>query len=111
MRVRDLIDKIGFRHIAGEKALEKKITGLYCCDLLSWVMSHAKHGDAWITVQTHINVVAIASLLDLSCIIIPEDAEIDGASIRKAEEEDIAILSTPLNSFEIFKLLYEHGIK
>ncbi|MTI55152.1 AraC family transcriptional regulator [Geosporobacter ferrireducens] len=111
MRVKDLVEKVGFRHIAGKTALEKELTGLYCCDLLSWVMSHAKQGDAWITVQTHVNVVAIASLLDLGCIIIPEDAEIDNATVDKAVDEDIAILATHLSSFEIFKRLYEQGLR
>ena len=111
MRVKDLVEKIGFRHVAGKMALEKELTGVYCCDLLSWVMSHAKQGDAWITVQTHVNVVAIASLLDLGCIIIPEDAEIDEATVNKATDEDIAILSTHLSSFDIFKLLYEQGLR
>lgn len=111
MQVKDLVEKVGFRHVAGNAALEREVTGLYCCDLLSWVMSHAKQGDAWITVQTHVNVVAIASLLDLGCIIIPEDAEIDDATVSKAADEDIAILTTHLNSFEIFKRLYEQGIR
>ncbi|MFZ5965947.1 MAG: AraC family transcriptional regulator [Bacillota bacterium] len=111
MKVRDLIEKLDFTLISGTNALDKNISGLYCCDLLSWVMSHAKEGNAWITVQTHINIVAVASLLDLGCIIIPESIEIDEDTKIKAIEEDIAILSTDLDSYQIFCKMYALGIK
>lgn len=111
MFVKDIKDKFNFKLLAGDKGLEKEVTGLYCSDLLSWVMSHAKDGDAWITVQTHINIVAIASLLNLSCIIIPESIDVDEDTITKANEEEIAILSTNLDSFKIFTKFYEAGMR
>lgn len=111
MIVEDVINKLGFQHKAGKSFTKNNITGIYCCDMLSWVMSHAKQGNVWITVQTHINIVAIASLLDLSCIIIPENGEIDEDTIEKANEEDILIFSTNLNSYKIFCKFYEIGLR
>jgi hypothetical protein len=49
-----------------------EVTCGYTCDLLSWVMARGKAGCAWVTVQTHMNVVAVASLHDMACIICPE---------------------------------------
>ncbi len=86
--------------------LDKQIKGLYYGDLLSWVMSHAKEGDAWVTVQTHVNIVAVASLLNLSCIIIPEGNTVDQDAIDKANDANIPIFSTELNAYEIF--MYYH---
>jgi len=57
--------------------LEKTIENVYIGDLLSWVMSHADKKCAWITVQTHMNIVAVAVLLEMSCIILPEDLKPD----------------------------------
>ncbi|QZY56588.1 DRTGG domain-containing protein [Crassaminicella profunda] len=111
MQVKNLIEKEKFKLITGEEGITAEIEGLYCCDLLSWVMSHAKGGDAWITVQTHMNIVAVASLLDISCIIIPESIDIDQKTIDKAKEENIPILSTNLNSYEIFCEMYESGLR
>lgn len=111
MIAQDLRDKFQFKILAGEKGLNKEVKGLYCCDLLSWVMSHAKDGDAWITVQTHINIVAIASLLNLSCIIVPESIDVDGDTMEKADEEEIPIFSTDLDSFKIFTRFYEAGMR
>lgn len=110
MNVKKLTD-IGFLLITKESNSQKEIKGVYCCDLLSWVMSHAKEGDAWITVQTHTNIVAVASLLEIGCIIIPEGIEVDDETIEKANEEDVVILSTTMNNYEIFCKIYEMGLK
>ncbi|MCT4562800.1 MAG: AraC family transcriptional regulator [Maledivibacter sp.] len=111
MLVKNIKDKFGFKVIAGENGLDKEVKGLYCSDLLSWVMSHAKDADAWITVQTHINIVAIASLLNLACIIVPESIDVDGDTIEKANEEGIAIFSTDMDSYRIFSKFYEAGMR
>ncbi|RKD27990.1 DRTGG domain-containing protein [Caminicella sporogenes DSM 14501] len=111
MLVKDAVEKFGFKLLAGNKSLNKEISGLYYCDLLSWVMSHAKEGNAWITVQTHLNIVAVASLIDLACIIIPEAIEVDEETLKKADEVGIPILSTELDSFNIFSKFYEAGMR
>lgn len=111
MIIKDLIDQHEFTVVSGEKLIDREIKGLYCCDLLSWVMSHGKQHDAWITVQTHINIVAVASLLDLSCIIIPEGIAVEQETVEKAMEENVIILSTPLDSYKIFCKMYELGLR
>ncbi|SKC64353.1 DRTGG domain-containing protein [Maledivibacter halophilus] len=111
MFVKDIKDKFNFKLLTGDTGLEKEVKGLYCSDLLSWVMSHAKDGNAWITVQTHINIVAIASLLNLSCIIVPESIDVEEDTITKANEENIAIFSTELDTFKIFVKFYEAGMR
>jgi len=55
MKVKEFAEQLKMEILTGEKGLEKEIKGMYICDLLSWVMSHAAKGDAWITVHTHVN--------------------------------------------------------
>ena len=110
MLVNELIEKHGFKYLSGTD-LNKKIENVYSCDLLSWVMAKGKHDTAWITVQTHNNILAVASLLEFACIIIPEGIIVDQEIIDKANEQDVTMLSTQLETFEIFKILYEAGIK
>lgn len=111
MLVKDTVNEFGFKFVAGEKHSEKEISGISCCDLLSWVMGHSKSGDAWITVQTHLNIVAVASLMDIACIIIPESIEVDEETIVKANEEGIPIVSTDLKAYDIFQKFYEAGLR
>ncbi|MCT4594933.1 MAG: AraC family transcriptional regulator [Anaeromicrobium sp.] len=111
MKVKELIKDEMFKLITNKETANKIIEGVYCCDLLSWVMSNGKINNVWITVQTHMNIIAVASLLELSCIIVPENIEVEEETIKKANEENISILSTSLPAYEIFKKLYELGIK
>lgn len=80
---------------------EKTITGGYTGDLLSWVMGRASCGNAWITIMSNINVIAVASLLDFSCIILAENVEIDPTIVSLAEEKKINLLRSKKNSFEL----------
>lgn len=107
MIIKDIVKSLNLKLVAGEKGLSKEIKSVYTCDLLSWVMAHAKKGSAWVTIQTHPNVVAVAALLELSCIIIPENSEIDPETLRKADEECIPLLVSNDSGYEICIKLYE----
>ena len=76
-------------------------SGGYTADLLSCVMAGAKRRDVWITLQAHLNIVAIAALLDLSAIIITEGATPDLETIAKANEEGVILLSTNRSTFYV----------
>ncbi|MDL2289292.1 hypothetical protein LJB83_00830 [Clostridia bacterium OttesenSCG-928-F22] len=89
---------------------EVEVSAGYAGDLLSWVMAKCPPGAAWITVQTHLNVIAVAVMLDLALLIIPDSIEMEQASIDKANEEGITVLSTPMSVFECCGVLYKNGL-
>lgn len=64
-----------------------------------------------ITVQNHNNILAVASLLEFSCIILPDGLLPEAGVVEKANDEGIAILGTDKGSYDIFKVLYEAGLK
>lgn len=111
MIIQELVEKLSFKLFTHDSHLNNEITGLYTCDLLSWVMANGKNGNAWITVQTHSNILAVASLLEFSCIILPDGLKPEEGVIEKADEEGVPILGSELSSFEIFKVLYEAGLR
>lgn len=90
---------------------EINIENVYIGDLLSIVMAKAKQNYAWITIQTHINIIAVAELLELSCIIIVENMEVDTDTLEKAKELNIPIFKTEVSAYEIACKLYNMGIK
>lgn len=83
----------------------------YAADLLSCVMAGAEHHAVWVTLQSHANVVAVASLLELSAIIITEDAKPDQDTIDKANEEGIVLLCTNQSNFYVSGKLWEMGLR
>ena len=101
MKVIDLIKELNLVRITDSFDENIEFTGVYIGDLLSLVMSRAKLGDLWITIQTHINVVAVADLLDLSAILIVEGIEIDEDTVIKANDLGLPILQSNMPAFEI----------
>lgn len=111
MRVIDAGEKMGLKLLTGGAGTDNELTGVYICDLLSWVMSHGKKGDAWITVQTHSNIIAVAVLLELGCVIVPEGIEVEEDTLRKAEDEGIPVFQSSQSAYELAKELYRMGIE
>lgn len=111
MDVREFAEKNKMRIVSGEGNINKSVTGVYVCDLLSWVMSHAQKGDAWITVHTNLNIVAVALLTEAACIIIPENIEVEQATLDRAEQEGIVIVCTELSAYEVCCKAKECGIR
>jgi hypothetical protein len=85
--------------------------GGYTSDLLSCVMAGAKSNYLWITLQAHLNIVAVAALLEVAAIIITEDAQPDPATVAKANEQGVILLSTSKLTFEIDGKLWEMGVQ
>ncbi len=99
MTVKTLCDELGWT-VLTEGDLSREITGCYCGDLLSWVMSKAQDGDCWLTVMGNINAVAVAVLTDCACIVLTENAALDDEAKARAEQQDVTILTTELNAYQ-----------
>ncbi|MGI6164155.1 MAG: hypothetical protein ACOYEQ_09570 [Bacillota bacterium] len=107
MLVQDLVSKFGLQ----AKALSKEgglrtVEGGYSGDVLSHVMAGAKPGYVWLTVQTHENIVAVASLLDVACILVCQ-RELPEETCERARREGVAVLWTERGDFEMSGLLYQ----
>lgn len=90
---------------------ELKPSAGYTSDLLSCVMANAPHQGIWVTLQAHTNIVAVAALLDLCAVIITENAIPDPATVAKANQEGVVLLSTPKPSFYVAGKLWEMGLR
>ena len=100
MKLSDFIEKLNLR-VLTEADSTKEVTGCYSGDLLSWVMSRAKDGDAWLTVMGNVNAVAVAVLTDCACIILTENAPLDDAAKIKAEAQGVCFLQSDKNAYEL----------
>lgn len=105
MTVKDTAQTLGFRILAGEGALFRDITQVYCCDLLSFVMGRAPADSAWITVMGNVNSAAVASLADVACIVLSDGVQPDAPMLARAAQQDIAVLASDLPAFETAKAI------
>lgn len=100
MTVDEIRNELHLELVSGSEGLQRQVTGVYIGDMLSWVMAKAEQKDAWITIQTNLNVLAVALLAEISCIIVAENAEIPEDTQGKSEEENIPILRTAKTAYE-----------
>ena len=96
----------GAQELLGLKAItlpcpDKEIEGGYVGDLLSWVMGRVSENYAWITIMSNINIVAVASLADVACVILAEGVTVDEDVINTAMQKNINILSSDLSAFDL----------
>jgi hypothetical protein len=64
--------------------------------LLSDVMGNAAEDEVWITLQTHQNIMAIASLKDLAAVVLVKGLEPEDDTLAHSEEEGIPLLLGPV---------------
>lgn len=107
-----IIHELNLKILTDEKDFDTiQVNAGYCSDLLSCVMAGAPNQGVWITLQAHNNIIAVAALLDLAAIIITEGATPDKATIQKANEEEITLLSTDKSSYYVNGKLWDLGLR
>ena len=88
----------------------RDIDGAYAGDLLSWVMGRARENNVWVTIMTNQNILAVATLIDMSCIIICDGSEISDDVIALAKEKQVNLLWTEKSSYVICGALALLGV-
>lgn len=107
MTTEQIAKELELNVFTGEAMDSTELRGGYVSDLLSDVMGHAREGDMWITLQSHVNVVAIASLKELAGVLLVKGIEPDSAVLEKAREEGVVLLGTSEDTFTIAGKLYQ----
>lgn len=111
MTVKNVAERLGVKFYTCENLAEKRnVEGCYIGDLLSLVMSKVETDNIWITIQTNINIVAVAALTEASCVLITEGFVPDKATIEKAEEQEIIILGGDITAYEAACKLSQMGV-
>jgi hypothetical protein len=110
MTLKDLVQELGLEVRAGGSALETEVGGGYAGDLLSDVIAHGRPGDLWVTLQTHPNTVAVASLKGLAGIVLVNGRQPEADTLQKAEAENVVVLVSALPTFELVGRLYGLGL-
>lgn len=110
MKLKDLAEQLGWELKTQNVPVEAEVKTGYASDLLSDVLANSIEGDLWVTRQTHLNIVAIAVMRDLSGILLVNGAQPDPDTVEKAVEKMVPIFQTPLPTFEIVGRLYQLGI-
>lgn len=107
MKVKELVEKLNLQVLSGAEGLDRDIDGCYVSDLLSDVMGNAEMGNVWVTLQTHKNVMAIASLKELACVVLVKGQTAADDTLEQSNEEGIPFLSTTMQTYETVGKIYQ----
>ena len=107
MKVREIVDALNLKVLSGQQGLDKDVEGCYVSDLLSDVMGNAEMNNVWITLQTHKNVMAIASLKELAAVILVKGLSASDETLEQSNEEGIPFLSTDEETFDVAGKIYQ----
>jgi DRTGG domain-containing protein len=112
MNLQQIIDQLDLTVLTEPRDFTSISTlGGYSSDLLSCVMAGAKKGHVWITLQAHLNIVAVAALTEVAAVIITENAQPDEASVTRANQQGVILLSTPQATYQVNGRLWELGVR
>ena len=99
MTVKEFAQATGFSVIS-LPCPQKVVAGVYAGDLLSWVMGRANPSDAWVTIMSNNNIIAVATLADTSCIVLAEGVTLDADVLALANEKGVNVLKSDLPIYE-----------
>jgi hypothetical protein len=111
MTLGELVEALKLEVRTADPEMDRTVEGGYVSDLLSDVIANAKEGDLWMTLQLHQNIVAVAFLNNLAGIVIVGGREPDPDTLKKAEEQGVPIMVSPLPAYELAGMLYEKGVR
>jgi hypothetical protein len=112
MTLQEIIQKLNLTVLTTPKDFaDVRPTGGYASDLLSCVMAGAKPGHLWVTLQAHINIVAVAALTDTAAVIITEGATPEPEVLEKANSQGVTLLGTSEGTYQVTGKLWEMGIR
>lgn len=109
MKLSKIVEELGLEVCCGNCDVDVQ----YGCvgDLLSEVMAHAKPNSIWITVQSHVNIVAVSVITGIRAIVLCNGHSFSSETIKKAEAEGVCLLKTDKSPFEVAGKLYGLGIE
>ena len=109
MTVQELKDTLSLTPVTLPEG-DREVQGVYIGDLLSWVMGRAQADNVWLTIMSNLNIVAVATLSAVSCIILCEGVTLEETVKNTAEAKGVNILATDKTAYETAKRLAELGL-
>ena len=110
MKLNDIISRFGLKVYSPPGDGELEIKHGYTSDMLSDVIANAGRDYVWVTMQTHINIIAVAALKDLAAIVLVRGHAPEPATIEVAKTKGVCVLGTNLSAFDITGQLYASGL-
>lgn len=98
MKFAEIAERLGGKTVV--ENTDGEIATAYTSDLLSDVMGHCGDESVLITIQNHLNAIAVCTLAGIEGIVLCHDRQPPDDMIEAAKREGIGIMTTSLSQFE-----------
>jgi hypothetical protein len=110
MRLSEIAEALELEIRSAAESLDTEVRGGYASDLMSDVIANAEEGYLWVTLQVHVNIVAVAAMKELAGVILVNGREPQEDTVAKGKEKNVPLLVSRLPAFELIGRLYRLGI-
>jgi len=113
MKLEDIARELGLTELTPEVTGSRhaEIERGYASDLLSDVLAHAPEGGVLVTLQVHLNVIAVASHAEMAAVIFAGGRRPEDDVCAKAVVEGLALYVSPADTFDVVGRLFALGVK
>lgn len=111
MKLTEIIEELDLSVLAGADVLDREVNSGYVSDMLSDVLANAEKGAIWVTIQRHLNVIAIAGIKEIAAVVLVNGRRPDDETLEQANAEKLPILGSDLKAFEVVGRLYQLGVR
>ena len=113
MKLEQIVSELSLTGLntAATSAAGAEVTRGYASDLLSDVLANAPADGILITLQVHLNVIAVASHAGLRAVIFSCGRHPEDDVVARAADEGLALYASPADTFELAGRLYELGLR
>jgi hypothetical protein len=91
--------------------LNREVGGAHASDLLSDALANAPAAGVLLTIQVHLNVVAVALHAQQAAVIFTWGMQPDEAVVTRAIEEGLPLFAAAASTFEVAGQLYALGVR
>lgn len=113
MKPNEIAEKLGLESLTPEIEQDEHVdvSSGYASDLLSDVLAHAPEGCVLVTIQVHLNVIAVSVHAGLAAVIFASGRSPEEQVRKKAVEERIPLYTSTDSTFDIAGKLYALGLR
>ena len=110
MKLNKIIERLNLEVRSGPDNPEVEVRNGYVSDLMSDVIANARPGSLWLTVQGHLNVVAVVAMKELAGVVLVNGKRPEEQTLRRARDENLPLMGSRLSAYELVGKLCAMGL-
>lgn len=110
MKISKVAELLDAQVLCGAQLLDSELDSAFGADLMSDVLAFVQEHTLILTGMVNLHVIRTAEMLDVHCVLFVRGKQVPSEILERAEELEIAVLSTEKTLYTACGILYEAGL-